>query len=87
MLSSCHEECSGIVTARIIPENQIPEIMPEGAKGRCTPHTKNLNMIHAIRTIRTEYFRPATALPSPICPATRPEKNPWMSAAWVKSRV
>ncbi len=37
--------------------------------------TKNLNIIQAIIIITIEYFSPAITLPSPIWPATRPEKN------------
>ncbi len=38
-------------------------------------HTKNLNMIQPIIIITIEYFSPAITLPSPIWPATRPEKK------------
>ncbi len=52
---------------------------------RFTGYTKNLNAIHAISNMIAEYFRPAIALPSPICPATRPEKIPWIMAAWANN--
>ena len=49
--------------------------------------TKNRNVTQAIRSMTAEYFRPATNRPSPIWPATRPEKNACSIAAWAKSRL
>jgi len=48
---------------------------------------KNRTTTQAMRSIIAEYFRPEIASPSPIWPATRPEKNPWIIAAWEKSRL
>ena len=48
---------------------------------------KNLKVSHAIKSMIAEYFRPEMSRPSPICPATRPEKNPWSNAAWVNNRL
>lgn len=47
----------------------------------------NLNITQAMISMIAEYFRPATTLPSPIWPATRPEQTPWIIAACEKSRV
>ena len=47
----------------------------------------NRNAIQATNTISAEYFSPATTRPSPMMPAASPEKNPWISAAWQKSRL
>jgi|GEM_PF-5095708 hypothetical protein len=51
------------------------------------PQRKNRNATQAISTINAEYFSPATARPSPMTPAASPEKNPWISAAWQKTRL
>jgi hypothetical protein len=48
---------------------------------------KNLKVTQAIITIMAEYFRPEISRPSPIWPATSPEKNPWSSAACVNNRL
>ncbi len=51
------------------------------------PQMKNRNAIQAIRTISAEYFSPARTRPSPMTPAASPEKNPWIRAAWQKTRL
>src|SRR5512137_3231816 len=48
---------------------------------------KNLKVTHAMNSMMAEYFRPEISRPSPICPATSPEKNPWSRAAWVNNRL
>ena len=48
---------------------------------------KNLKVIQEMSSIIAEYFKPAMSRPSPICPATSPEKKPWSNAACEKSRV
>jgi|GEM_PF-4837658 hypothetical protein len=48
---------------------------------------KNRNAIQAISTMAAEYFSPASTRPSPMMPAVSPEKNPWISAEWEKSRL
>jgi hypothetical protein len=46
--------------------------------------TANLKRAQAMMSMMAENLRPAVARPSPICPATRPEKKPMTIAAWEK---
>ena len=47
----------------------------------------NLKVTHAMMSMIAENFSPAVALASPIWPATRPEKNPMIIAAWENRRL
>ena len=48
---------------------------------------KTRNTTYAMPNITVPCLAPAFTLPSPICPATNPETNPWMIPAWKNSRL